>query len=126
MRTIILSAFVLFCTTVSAQEQAGIKFEKGLSWAQLKEKAKKENKYIFLDCFTTWCAPCKVMEQEVFTRKNVGDFFNASFINVKAQFDSTKNDNEEVRSWYPDVKDFTGRLLSGSTPHISSSIRMAS
>lgn len=110
MRTIILSAFFLFCTTVSAQEQAGIKFEKGLSWAQLKEKAKKENKYIFLDCFTTWCAPCKVMEQEVFTRKNVGDFFNASFINVKAQFDSTKNDNEEVRSWYPDVKDFTGRF----------------
>lgn len=110
MRILILSALFLFCTTVSAQEPTGIKFEKGLSWAQLREKAKKENKYIFLDCFTTWCAPCKVMEQEVFTRKNVGDFFNASFINVKAQFDSTKNDNEEVRSWYVDVKDFSARF----------------
>lgn len=110
MRILTLSALFLFCTTVSAQGPTGIKFEKGLSWAQLREKAKKENKYIFLDCFTTWCAPCKVMEQEVFTRKNVGDFFNASFINVKAQFDSTKNDNEEVRSWYVDVKDFSARF----------------
>lgn len=110
MRVVILSALFLFCTTVSAQEPTGIKFEKGLSWAQLKEKAKEENKYIFLDCFTTWCAPCKVMEQEVFTRKNVGDFFNANFINVKVQFDSTKRDNDEVKSWYRDVKDFTSKF----------------
>lgn len=116
MRLIILLTAFLFCTTSSAQEPAGIKFEKGLGWAQLREKAKKENKYIFLDCFTTWCGPCKLMEQEVFTRKNVGDFFNASFINVKAQFDSTKNDNEEVRSWYADVKDLTARFAIDSYP----------
>lgn len=116
MRLIILLAVFLFCSTSSAQEPAGIKFEKGLSWAQLREKAKKENKYIFLDCFTTTCAPCKLMDQEVFTRKNVGDFFNASFINVKAQFDSTKNDNEEVRRWYADVKDLTARFAINSYP----------
>ncbi|PRY49117.1 thioredoxin-like protein [Arcticibacter pallidicorallinus] len=116
MRLIILLAVFLFCSTSSAQEPAGIKFEKGLSWAQLREKAKKENKYIFLDCFTTWCGPCKLMDQEVFTRKNVGDFFNASFINVKAQFDSTKNDNEEVRRWYADVKDLTARFAIDSYP----------
>ncbi len=36
-----------------------IHFENGLSWEQIKEKAKAEHKYIFVDCYATWCGPCK-------------------------------------------------------------------
>jgi thiol:disulfide interchange protein len=43
----------------------GIRFEHGLSWAQVKEKAKAENKYIFMDCYATWCGPCKAMDKNV-------------------------------------------------------------
>lgn len=106
MRVVILSLALLYCISVSAQNTEGIKFEKGLSWAQLKQKAKKENKYIFLDCFTTSCAPCKLMDKNVFTTQAAGDFFNANFINIKLQFDQTNSDNEEVKSWYKDANEF--------------------
>jgi thioredoxin-related protein len=88
--------------TAMAQGE-GIQFEKGLSWKQIKEKAKKENKYIFMDCYATWCAPCKLMSDSVFTKKEAGDMFNRKFINVKVQMDKTAKDNEEVKSWYEDA-----------------------
>ncbi|NML22315.1 thioredoxin [Pseudoflavitalea sp. G-6-1-2] len=88
--------------TASAQE-TGIKFEHGLSWKEIKEKAKRENKFIFMDCFTTWCGPCKMMSKDIFPQKEVGDLFNEKFINVKAQIDQTDKDNEEVKRFYEDA-----------------------
>lgn len=87
---------------VIAQEQ-GIHFEHGLSWNAIKEKAKKENKYIFVDCYTTWCGPCKMMSAQIFPVKEVGEFFNKNFVNVKAQMDRTEKDNEDVKQWYADA-----------------------
>lgn len=60
----------------------GIKFEQA-EWSKLLEKAKKENKLIFMDCYTSWCGPCKRLASEVFTQKEVGQFFNGHFINTK-------------------------------------------
>ncbi len=86
-----------------AQEKGkGTYFEHGLSWAQVKEKAKAENKYLFLDCYTTWCGPCKYMTNMVFPQEKVGEFFNRNFINAKVQLDKTDNDSDEVKSWYAD------------------------
>jgi thioredoxin-related protein len=85
--------------------QQGMKFEHGISWANIQAKAKAENKYIFMDAFTTWCGPCKHMAANIFPMATVGDFFNDKFINVKVQLDTTKNDNDEVKSWYADGHD---------------------
>ena len=52
----ILSSFVI---SVAAFAQ-GIKFEE-TQFKNLLEKAKKENKLIFLDAYTTWCGPCKMV-----------------------------------------------------------------
>lgn len=46
---------LLACFMVVAVKAEGIRFDKKLSWAAIKEKARKENKYIFMDCQTTWC-----------------------------------------------------------------------
>lgn len=100
MKTFIL-LLLLVPSTLMAQ---GIHFEHGLSWNQLNEMAKQQDKYIFVDAFTTWCGPCKMMSSQVFTQEAVGNFFNKNFINVKVQLDVTKNDNEEVKSWYKDAK----------------------
>lgn len=81
-----------------------IQFERELNWEQLKEKAAKERKYIFVDCYTTWCAPCKRMAKGVFTQAEVGKYFNEHFINVSAQMDRTGKDPEEIRNWYNDAK----------------------
>lgn len=102
MKKLIL-LFILLPFVAVAQKK-GTYFEHGLSWQQVKEKAKKENKYLFVDCFTTWCGPCKYMTNNIFPQEKVGDFFNKNFVNVKVQFDKTKNDSEEVKQWYADAE----------------------
>ena len=47
------------------------------------EQAKVQGKMVFVDCYTTWCGPCKMMAQEVFSREDVGQFMNTRFVNVK-------------------------------------------
>lgn len=52
---------------------SGVKFE-DCSFSEVLEKAKKENKPVFIDCFTVWCGPCKVLSNQIFPMKPVGDF----------------------------------------------------
>jgi len=81
----------------------GIHFEECLSWKEIKEKAKVENKYIFIDVYASWCGPCKRMEQEVYPSETLGNYWNSKFVSVKVQMDSTIHDNEYVRRWYDDA-----------------------
>lgn len=60
----------------------GIDFFHG-SWDEALEKAKAEQKPIFVDAYASWCGPCKRMAAQVFPQQEVGDFFNDKFINVK-------------------------------------------
>lgn len=61
---------------------AGIQFVQG-DFQQVLQMARDENKLIFVDVYTEWCAPCKKLDAEVFTIPEVGEFFNASFISYK-------------------------------------------
>ncbi|BAV05381.1 Thioredoxin-like [Filimonas lacunae] len=47
------------------------------------KKAALTNQLVFVDCYTTWCIPCKHMEANVFTVDSVADYFNKTFINLK-------------------------------------------
>jgi thiol-disulfide isomerase/thioredoxin len=101
-------AFAITCIvslTVFAQEN-GMQFEHNSSWEKVLAKAKNENKYIFVDCYTTWCGPCKVMSSTIFPLENVGTFYNKNYVNVKMQFDQTKNDNEDIKSWFATCSTF--------------------
>ena len=84
----------------------GIRFENGLSWQQLLVKAKNENKYIFIDCYATWCVPCKQMDNEVYPDSALGKFINSLFISAKMQMDTTKTDGDEVKARYRDAHQF--------------------
>lgn len=84
-------------------QHKGIQFEKELNWEQVKAKAKKENKYIFLDCYATWCGPCKRMDTEVYINDTVGNLFNEKFVSVKLQMDETERDTKEAKSWRKDA-----------------------
>ena len=78
----------------------GIYFQQGLSWQQVKDKAKAENKYIFLDCYASWCGPCKGMDKIIYPADTVGKFINPRFVSAKLQFDTTAGDSESTRAWY--------------------------
>lgn len=104
MRKIITLLFML--PLLAFTQEKGIQFEHNTTWEKVKEKAKKENKHIFVDCFTTWCGPCKWMADNVFVEESVGEFFNANYVNLKLQFDETENDSDDVKSWYAEAKRF--------------------
>jgi thioredoxin-related protein len=107
MKQILTGLFALFCMAGIAQQtskETGMQFEHG-TWAEIKAKAKKENKNIFMDAYTTWCGPCKMMAKNIFPLPEAGEFFNANYINVKVQLDTTKNDDEYIKGWYKDAHD---------------------
>ena len=104
MKKILL--FLLILPFAVIGQEKGITFEHGLNWSQIKEKAKKENKFIFVDLFTTWCGPCKYMSASVFPQTKVGDFFHSKFVNAKIQMDKTDKDSEEVKAWYEEAERF--------------------
>lgn len=60
----------------------GIEF-RDLALDQAVEQAKSEGKYIFIDVYTDWCGPCKMMDKQVFTLAEVGQYFNQKYVNLK-------------------------------------------
>lgn len=60
----------------------GITFFEG-SFAEAQAKAKAEGKKIFMDCYTSWCGPCRMMAANIFTKQDVGECYNARFVCVK-------------------------------------------
>lgn len=58
------------------------------------EKAKAEDKYVFVDCYTSWCGPCKMMSEKILPLKEVGEFMNERFVSVK--FDMEKGEGRDI------------------------------
>ncbi len=84
----------VICTALSVICFAqGIQFE-DLTYAQAIEKARKENKIIFIDAYTSWCGPCKLMEKNVFPDEKLGVYFNKNFINV--HYDMEKGEGRDI------------------------------
>ncbi|OFX81138.1 MAG: hypothetical protein A2X20_06530 [Bacteroidetes bacterium GWE2_40_15] len=77
--------------------QDGIKFETG-SWKEVLEKARTEKKLVFIDVYTSWCGPCKLMAKDIFPSKSVGDVFNKNFINFKV--DAENGDGVAIAKKY--------------------------
>ena len=87
----IVTFILSFCFSASLFGQ-GISFFEG-SFDEAKALAAKEGKLIFMDSYAKWCGPCKRMARDVFTQEEVGDFFNANFVNLKMDMET-----EEGRS----------------------------
>lgn len=66
--------------------------------SQIFDQAKAQKKLVFVDAYATWCAPCKLMDREVFTDKNAAKFFNDNFISYKLNVE--KNNGETVKLLY--------------------------
>ena len=90
MKRLIL--FILLVVVVmenATAQHRSINFEQTKEWKKIVKKARKEKKLIFVDCYTSWCGPCKILARDVFTNDRVADFFNANFVNAK--FDMEKD-----------------------------------
>ena len=94
MKKIVLAVFMAaMALSLSAQ----INFREG-SFAEALEAAKSENKLVYIDCYTSWCGPCKMMSSKVFPDKQAGDFFNPRFISLKIDMDKDEG-KELAQKW---------------------------
>ena len=70
---------------ISCLNAKGIKFHNDILEEAL-AMAKAQDKYVFIDTYAPWCAPCKRMNK-VFSDPDVSNLYNDKFINVKINMD---------------------------------------
>lgn len=97
MNKFVATALFVLSIPVFALAQ-GINFFHG-TWSEAMAQAKTEQKLIFVDAYASWCGPCKRMAANVFPDPQVGDYFNANFVNLK--IDMEKPENSEFAGKYP-------------------------
>lgn len=102
----LLAFFSLVAPNVNGADfqNDSIQWIKGLSWAEIKDKARRENKYIFIDAYATWCGPCKKMDRETFKEAGVIEILDDRFLPVKVQMDQTSKDAPDIREWYTEAQ----------------------
>ncbi|NUM32389.1 MAG: thioredoxin family protein [Bacteroidetes bacterium] len=93
-KSTIILLIIFFSSAFQSKEKnksKGIMFFKG-TLKEAKAKAKKENKLIFIDCYATWCGPCKNMTKKVFIKKEVGEFYNQNFVCIKLDMETAEGE----------------------------------
>lgn len=83
----ILLLFLVFATSIGSAQKNEI------HWMNMNEALaaqKKEPKKIFMDAYTNWCGPCKLMDKKTFHNKDVVHFVNKNFYPVKFNAEGTE------------------------------------
>lgn len=84
MKKIVLILFIAVVGTLQAQE---------INWITMNEAlaAQKTNpKKIVMDVYTKWCGPCKMMDRNTFSNKDVVNFINENYYAVKFNAEGTE------------------------------------
>lgn len=92
-RVILFTSLIVMMLPLAAQ----IDFREG-GFAKALEAAKAENKLVFMDCYTSWCGPCKLMASKEFVQEKAGEYFNPRFVSVK--IDMEKGEGVELGKRY--------------------------
>src|SRR5690606_6169270 len=87
MKKIVL---LLLLTTLSFSVNAQVKW---MTMQEAVEAQKKNNKPIFIDAYTVWCGPCKMLDKNTFSDPKVAEVINEKYNAVKFNAEG----NEEIQ-----------------------------
>jgi thiol-disulfide isomerase/thioredoxin len=93
-------AFVLLASLAGSKlcTAQGIEFIHDKKFQEILDMAKAQSRLVFMDCYTSWCGPCKRLSSMVFPDSAVGVFFNSTFVNTK--FDMEKGEGVDIAGKY--------------------------
>ena len=89
IRLIFTAVFLLVGTAPAIAQEAGIQWYKDLKRAS--GAAQETNKPMMIEFWADWCAPCKIMEEEVYTDAQVAEALRQKFVAVRVHFDLQTN-----------------------------------
>jgi thioredoxin 1 len=69
------------------------------NFTQALQKARLENKMIFIDSYTTWCGPCKQMKSLLVSDAKLIEFLNQNFVCLSINIE--KGDGPRIKRKYP-------------------------
>lgn len=84
MKKILILTITLFSLSISAQ---------GINWMSFEEAVKAQKitpKKIFVDAYTIWCGPCKLLDKNTFSNPDLVAYMNENYYAVK--FNAEGND----------------------------------
>ncbi len=77
MKKLLIVTITLFSISLSAQKINWMSFEEAI------EAQKVTPKKIFVDAYTVWCGPCKMLDKNTFQNKDVAAYVNENYYAVK-------------------------------------------
>jgi len=84
MKNLLSVLVLLVCVSTQAQE---------IKWMSINDALKaqkKEPKKIFMDVYTDWCGPCKLLDKKTFHNKDVINYVNEHYYAVKFNAEGTE------------------------------------
>ncbi len=79
------------------------------------DRAEREKKLVYIDIGTKWCLPCKMMKEDVYTDKGIGEYMNDNFISYMVDAEKANGPNMTVIF---DIKAFPTLLFLDTKGHI--------
>lgn len=79
------------------------------------DRAERENKLVYIDIGTKWCLPCKLMKEDVYTDKGIGEYMNDNFISYMVDAEKANGPNMTVIF---DIKSYPTLLFLDTKGHV--------
>ena len=92
MSRVLCIAVCVAVVAFAAPAAAGVEWSEA-TYTDIVSKAKSENKHVFIDFYTTWCGPCKKLEEVTYQDAKVVDFLNKI---IAVKWDAEKGDGETL------------------------------
>lgn len=106
MMTVLLRLFIfsilffLFGTDYSLAQKKEKESIRWITFSQLKDSMAVKPKKIFIDIYTDWCGPCKLMDKKVFPKKDVIRLMNENYYAVKLNSETADSLNFNGKDYF--------------------------